>query len=147
MVSTLIAVGFVLTGLNKMLPSLVLDVFFTVGQPTLLLGLIIAGTQISKLGMKAVKFDRWNLLVGLVRNILVPAVVLALCLLLKGVVSREAIIITMLVAVAPASVNSIPMTLRFGSSPVLAAEGVLFTHLLAAPTMTGFIYLIDAFLL
>jgi hypothetical protein len=147
MVSTLVATVFVLSGINKLIPQLVLDVFATVGQPTLLLGLIIAGTQISKLGFKAVKFDQWNLLVGLVRNILVPAAVFAVCLLLKNVLPREAIIITMLVAISPASVNSIPLAMRYGSSPVLAAEGVLFTHLLAAPTMLGFIYLIDRFLI
>lgn len=147
MVSTILAVVFVLTGVNARIPRLILDVFATVGGPTLLLGFVIAGAQISKLGVKALKLDRWNILVGLVRNILVPAAVFALCLLLKGTVSREAIVITMLVAIAPASVNSIPLALRYGSSTTLAAEGVLFTHLLAAPTMLGFIYLIELFLL
>jgi predicted permease len=147
MVSTLAAVVFVLTGVNRLIPRLVLDVFSAVGQPTLLLGFLVAGAQISKLGLKAVKFDRWNLLVGLVRNILVPAAVFALCLPLKGILPREAVVITMLVAMAPASVNSIPLALRYGSSPTLAAEGVLFTHLLAAPTMVLFIYLIDRFLI
>ena len=147
MIATVAATACVLSGVNVLIPRLVFDVFAAVGQPTLLLGFLVAGAQIGKLGLKALKFDRWNILVGLVRNILVPAVVLAACLPLVGLIPREAIVITMLVAISPASVNSITLALRFGSSPTLAAEGVLFTHLLAAPTMIGFIYLINRILI
>jgi predicted permease len=147
MIATVSATVFVLTGVNTLIPRFALDLIATVGQPTLLLGLLAAGMQIGKLGIGAVKFDSWNILVGLVRNIVVPAAVFAFCLVFKGHLSREAVIITMLVAIAPASVNSVPLALRYRSDPDLTAEGVVFTHLLAAPSMLVFIFLIDRFLI
>ncbi len=147
MVCTFVSVVFVLTGINKLIPKIFYDVGKEVGNSTLFLGLLIAGTQISKMGFGALKFDKWNILVGLVRNIIVPSIVFGLCLLFEGSIPREAMIILMLVSIAPASVNSITLALRYDSDPELATEGVLFTHLLAIPTMLGFLFLIDRFLL
>ncbi|MFA6507219.1 MAG: AEC family transporter [Treponemataceae bacterium] len=147
MVTTLVSVLFVLTGFNKVIPSVVYDVGADIGKSTLFLGLLIAGTQINKMGFHALKFNQWNILVGLVRNIVVPAIVFGFCLLFQGTLPKEVLIIIMLVSIAPASVNSITLALRYESDPKLATEGVLFTHLFALPTMLGFLLLMDRFLL
>lgn len=146
MIATIGAVALVLTGWSRYIPAMVSDALHIVGQPTLLLGLMVAGTQIYKLGKSALKFDGWNLLVGLVRNILVPGVLFGLALLLRGVVGRDALIIFMLVNITPASVNSVTIAMKYKTAPHLAAEGVVFTHLLAVGTMMGFVALIEKFL-
>jgi predicted permease len=147
MIATVAAVFFVLTGLGRFVPAMLLDALHVVGQPTLLFGLMIAGTQIYKLGRSALKFDGWNILVGLVRNIVVPGVLFGLALLLRGVVGREALIIFMLVNITPASVNSVTLAMKYDTAPHLAAEGVIFTHLLAVGTMLGYVMLIERFII
>lgn len=143
LVATVAAALFVLTGLGGRIPGLILNTLHTIGQPTLLLGLVIAGTQIYKLGFRALRFDTWNILVGLVRNILVPALMLAVALALRGYMTREALTVFMLVAITPASVNSVTLAMRHERSAGLAAEGVIFTHLLAVFTMLGYVALIE----
>lgn len=143
LVATLASILFVLTGVNRSIPGLITDVMRLVGQPTLFFGLFIAGTQIYKLGAKALKFDVWNILVGLLRNIVVPGLMLCLALALRGVVGDDALVIFLIVAVTPASVNSVTLAVKYNSAPNLAAEGVLFTHLLAIGTMLGYVALIE----
>lgn len=147
MVATVAAILCVFSGINRFIPQLILDVLHLCGQPTMLLGLLIAGTQIYKLGRKALKFNRWNILVGLIRNILVPGLMLCLALLLKGRLTREALTIFMLISMTPASVNSVTLALKYDSSPNLAAEGVIFTHLLAVASMLGFVVLVEMFVM
>jgi predicted permease len=146
MIATVAAVFFVLTGLNRFIPPLLSDAMTIVGQPTLLFGLLIAGTQIYKLGRNALKFDGWNIWVGLVRNILVPGILFGLALMLRGRISREALIVFMCVNITPAGVNSVTLAMKYKTAPHLAAEGVVFTHLLAVGTMMGYVVLIERFL-
>jgi predicted permease len=144
---TIAAILCVLSGLNAYIPVLFSDALTAIGGPTLFLGLLIAGTQIYKLGRRALKFDGWNILVGLARNILVPGILFALALLLKNSLSRETLTIFMIVGVTPASANSITLALKFNVAPNLAAEGVVFTHVFGVFTMIAFIMLIEEFLL
>ncbi|GAB1484902.1 hypothetical protein MASR2M78_37200 [Treponema sp.] len=74
-------------------------------------------TKLDKLGPKALEFDGWNISVGLLRNILIPGLLFMVALAHKD-----------------------------GPSPELAAEGVLFTHLLGVGSLLGYVYLIDRFL-
>lgn len=146
LLSTLAAIFFVFTGLNKYIPRLLNEGLAVLGQPTLLFGLLIAGTQIYKLGWKALKFDAWNISVALLRNFLVPGILFLIALLLRGRISRETLVIFMILGSTPASVNSITLAFKYKSSPELAAEGVLMTHLLAIFSMTGYVSLIKIFL-
>ena len=146
LIATFAGVFFVLTGLNKYIPSLISDCLITVGQPTMLFGLMIAGTQIYKLGKKALKFDAWNIVVGLSRNILIPAILFALALPLRGIVSSEALTIFLIASITPASVNSVTLAMKYNSAANLAAEGVIFTHILSIITMVGFVVLIEYFI-
>lgn len=143
LIATVGGVLFVFAGINRYIPALVLDFLAVAGQPTMIIGMMVAGGKICQLGFQALRFDAWNLQVGLIRNILVPALMLGAALLLKGTFSHEVLIMFMLVAVTPSSVNSVTMTIKYGSSPRLAAEGVIFTHLLAIITMPVFIALTD----
>jgi predicted permease len=147
MIATVAGVVCVLTGANRYIPRLVSNVLSEVGQPTMLFGLMIAGTQIYKLGRNALKFDGWNILVGLVRNILTPAILFALILPLRDFIGKEGLTIFMIVSMTPASVNSVTLAMKYDSAPNLAAEGVIFTHILAIGTMLGFVVLIERFLL
>jgi predicted permease len=147
LVATIVAIPCVLFGVNSYIPVLFTDALSVIGGPTMFLGLLIAGTQIYKLGRRALKFDGWNILVGLARNILIPGVLFAAALLLKDSLSRETLTIFMVVSVTPASVNSVTLALKFNVAPNLAAEGVVFTHVLGIFTMIGFITLVETFLL
>lgn len=144
--STIAAIIVTLLRLGHLVPNAVRDALAVSGQPTLLIGLLIAGSRIHALGRNALKFDSWNLTVGILRNAALPAVFFFLALILRGTLSHEALVIFMLIAVAPASVNSITLALRYGLSPNPAAEGVLFTHLFSLLTIPPFIFLIDRFL-
>ena len=137
----------VLSGFSRFIPRLVIDVIVTLGEPTLFLGLFIAGTQIYKLGRKALRFNGWNILVGLSRNILIPAILFAFAFLLRNAISKESLVIFMIVSITPANVTTISLALKFDAPAELAAEGVVFTHALGIVTMIGFIMLIEKFLL
>lgn len=143
LIATGSAILCVMTGINRYLPTLVTDVMTKAGEPTLFFGLMVAGTQIHKLGFKALRFDGWNILVGLTRNIVVPGIMLCLMLLLRGHVAAEGLVVLGLVSITPASINSVMLAIKYKSSPKLAAEGVIFTHLLAIFTMIGYVYLIE----
>ena len=144
--ATIAAILFVFLGWGKYVPRLVNDGLVVIGQPTLFFGLLVAGTQIYKLGWKALKFDSWNLMIALIRNFLVPAVLFLVALLLKGRISTEALVIFMVIGSTPVSVNSITIAFKYKSSPELAAEGVLMTHLLSIFSMTCFLSLIKFYL-
>jgi predicted permease len=147
MLSIVAGAACVLSGAGRFIPDFIMDVLSTLGGPTLFLGLFVAGTQIYKLGPCALKFNGWNILVGFLRTILIPAILFGCGLLLRGHVSRESLIIFMIVSITPANVNSVTLALKFGGAANLAAEGVLFTHIFGAGTMIGFIMLIEKFFL
>lgn len=147
MLATIAAILSVVTGLNRHIPALITDTMHIIGQPTMLIGQMVAGCQIYKLGFKALKFDGWNALVGLVRNLLIPGLMFLVALTLRGWMSPEALAVFCIVAITPASVNSVTLAMKYRSSAGLAAEGVVFTHLLAIGTMLGFVALIERFIL
>jgi predicted permease len=146
MISTLAAILCVLTGIGRLIPQLIVDALHTTGQPTLILGMTVAGAQIYKLGRRALVFDSWNILTGLIRNIVIPAAMVGLACLLRGAVGSEALVLFALVSVAPVSINSIPMAMKYNSDAELAAQSVIFTHLLALFSMPILISLIRHFL-
>lgn len=149
LIATVLGVIFVLTGLNNKIPNYSNSLLFTIvealGKPTIAVAMIIAGSSIFDLGVKALKFDKWNISLGVLRLLIIPFVLFALTLLLRPYFNDEVLIIFMLVNVMPVSVNSVSIARRFKSSPELAAEGVVFTHLFGIPTMILFIYLIQQY--
>lgn len=147
LIVTIAAIACVLLGLAERIPGLFTDALTVIGGPTMFLGLLIAGTRIYELGRRALKFDGWNILVGITRNILVPCILFGLALLLRNFLSRETLVIFMVVGLTPASANSITLALKFNVAPNLAAEGVVFTHVFGIVTMFVFIMLIEQFFL
>ena len=147
MIAIIASIFCVLTGINRHIPVLVTDVMHIVGQPTMLIGLMVAGCRIYDLGFRALKFDGWNLLVGLTRNIVMPGFTLLLALSLKGVLSPESLGVFCIVGITPASVNSVTLGMKYGTDPGLGAEGVIFTHILAIASMPAFVILVERFIL
>ena len=142
MIATFAAIFCVLTGFGRLVPQLVVDALHTAGQPTLIFGMTIAGARIYTLGRRTLVFDSWNILTGCIRNIVIPTAMLGLACLLRGAVGKEALILFALVSTAPVSINSIPMAIKYGSDTKLAAQAVIFTHLLALLSMPVLISLI-----
>ncbi|MFQ3621811.1 MAG: AEC family transporter, partial [Spirochaetales bacterium] len=142
MLATLVSILLVLARLNESIPPLVAEVTAVLGQPTLFMGLFVAGARIYELGFKALKLDSYNLLCGTIRIVIVPALCFILALLLKGLVSTETLVIFMLVSITPASVNSVTMAFKYEVDPKHAAEGVVFTHVFGLGTMTLFVLLV-----
>jgi predicted permease len=93
------------------------------------------------LGFRALKLDRWNLLCGSIRILVVPLVVFLLSLALRGILPSETLVIFTLVGMTPASVNSVTMAFKYDVDPKHAAEGVVFTHVFGLATMTVFVLL------
>jgi predicted permease len=147
MLAIVAGVTCVLSGAAGFIPRLVIDVLATIGGPTLFIGLFIAGAQIYKLGGKALRFNSWNILIGLLRTIIIPAILFAFALILRNFLGREALIIFTVSAITPANVNSVTLAMKFGSAANLAAEGVIFTHIFGIATMIAFIMLIEHFFL
>jgi predicted permease len=148
LLATLAAILLVLSGFNHYVPSLGWDLLSTLGAPTIPVALLLAGSRIYGMGLSALRFDRWNIGLAALRLLVVPGLVLALCFGLRGLgVSRDILLITMLVAVMPVSVNSVSMAIAYRVSPDLAAQGVIFTHLFSIVTVTAWIMFIQKTLL
>ncbi|MCX7788389.1 MAG: AEC family transporter [Spirochaetes bacterium] len=146
MIATVLAILFVLTGWNRSIPPLIAESTAVLGQPTLFMGLFVAGARIYELGFRALKLDRWNLLCGSIRILIVPGLAFLLALSLTGVLPQETLVMFMLVSMTPASVNSVTMAFKYNVDPKHAAEGVVFTHVFGLATMTFFVLLIVHYL-
>jgi predicted permease len=147
MIATIVAIVFVLSGWNEYIPPFISESAAALGQPTLFMGLFVAGTRIYELGFRALRLDGWNILCGSIRLLLVPALMLLLSLVLRPFLSEETLAIFMLVSMTPGSVNSVTMAFKYNVDPQHAAEGVVFTHVFGLLTMTGFVLLIVRVLL
>lgn len=146
-ITTLIATIITLLGINKFIPKLLFDAVKTIGDPTLVIAMIIAGAQVYKLGRDAIKFNLYNILMAFNRLILIPFVLFILSYLLKDYFSKEIIVIFMIVNVMPVSVISVSMAIRYNSDPDLAAQHVVSNHLISIITIPVYIMLIKYFLM
>lgn len=149
LISTVLAILVVLAGANKYIPSLAFSILNTIGGATLPVAMIIAGVNIYRLGRNALKFDVWNVSLGIVRLVVIPVVLLVFSLFLKNYCnfSRDFLLIFNLVNIMPVSINSVVLSIRFKSSPQLAAEGVVFTHLFCLLTLPVYLVLIQRWIL
>ena len=143
MIAVIAGVVCVFSGAGRYIPGFIMDGISAVGVSTMFIGLFIAGLRIYALGRRALKLNRWNILLGLSRNVLIPCILFAFAFLLRGKVSRETLIIFLIVSIMPANINAITLAVKYDSSPNLAAEGVLFTHCMGLATMIVFIKLIE----
>lgn len=151
--ATFLAIFLVLTGWRAFIPAPLMAVISSLGSPTVVVALLVIGSLIYELGFKSLKFDLWNILLGIVRLMGVPALLLGLALLAKNflifegvpLISNEALMIFMVVNLMPVSINSVSMAIRYGSSPELAAEGVVFTHLFSIITIALFLPVLKSF--
>jgi predicted permease len=143
LIAIILALITVFTGLNAHIPALAFEVLAILGRPTLAIAMIIAGMNIYKLGMHALRFDRWNIALAAVRLVLVPGVLLIAALVLKNIfgIASDILMIFMIVGVMPVSINSISLAGRFDTNTKRAAEAVVFTHIFGIPTILLFLYL------
>jgi predicted permease len=149
LIATVLAIIIVLTGLNNFIPKIGFDIFETLGSPTIPIAMIIAGGRIYSLGLNALKFNFWNISLGVLRLIIIPSILLSLSFLLKYLfnLSNDVLTIFMLVNIMPVSINSISMALSYKTSPDLASQGVIFTHIFSIITIPVFIVLMENILL
>lgn len=149
LIVTLISIIIVLLGLNKYIPDLAFDVTKTLGEPTITIAMLIAGARIYKLGINSLKFNLWNILLGFLRLVLIPAILFFVAVLLKKFfhLNKEVLLIFMLVNIMPVSINSVTMAISYKSNADLASQGVVFTHLFSIITVTVYVLLIQKFFL
>jgi hypothetical protein len=138
----------VLTGVSRFIPRMAIDLLETFGSPTVPIAMIVTGARIYKMGLGSLKFNLWNLSLAAVRLILVPGLLFVLTLIFKDSLhlSREIILIFMVVNLMPVSVNSVSMSYQYGTSPDLAAQGVVSTHLFSIITIVIWLMLMTLFL-
>ncbi|OVE82198.1 hypothetical protein BVY04_01635 [bacterium M21] len=142
LLATVGSILFVMAGFSLSTSSMVGTTLSVLGSAAVPIAMIIAGGQIYNMGRRALRFDLWNISLGVVRLLIVPGVLLIPALLLRGHVSREVLVIFMVVNIMPVSVNSVSLAMRYKSSPQLAAQGVVFTHLFSLITVVGWMLLI-----
>lgn len=147
LIITLLSIVLVLFDINKYIPKLLFDVTETLGAPTIPVAMLITGARIYKLGINSLKFNLWNITLGLVRLVIVPAILFAFGLVLKHFfnMGKEVLLIFMLVNIMPVSVNSVTMAISYKSNADLASQGVVFTHLFSIITVTFYILLIQIY--
>ena len=107
LIITLLSIVLVLFDINKYIPKLLFDVTETLGAPTIPVAMLITGARIYKLGINSLKFNLWNITLGLVRLVIVPAILFAFGLVLKHFfnMGKEVLLIFMLVNIMPVSVT------------------------------------------
>ncbi|HPO49417.1 MAG TPA: AEC family transporter [Spirochaetota bacterium] len=147
LIVTVLSIVIVLADVNKFIPQMFFDITETLGSPTIPIAMMITGARIYKLGVKSLKFNFWNITLGILRLVLIPAVLFFTGLFFKNVVrlNKEVLIIFMLVNIMPVSVNSVTMAISYKSNADLASEGVVFTHLFSIITVTIYVILIRKF--
>jgi malate permease and related proteins len=148
LIATVASIIIVLLGFNKYIPKLVFDVFETLGMPTVAMALLVAGARIYALGIKVVRFDTWNISLGVFRLIVIPGILFIISLVMKFYfnVSHDILVIFMLVNIMPVSINSVSLAMKYNTSADIAAEGVVFTHLFSIITVTLYILLMQKYL-
>lgn len=150
LIATALGIIIVLSGVKEHTPEafnkflyLVLD---TVGKPTMAVAMIVAGVEIYKLGFRSLRFDRWNIVLGIMRLLVIPLILFAAAFGLRALgVAREITFIFVLVGIMPVSINSISLSIRFGASAERAAEAAVFTHLFGIATIAVFMTAIQRF--
>ncbi|MBN2440507.1 MAG: AEC family transporter [Spirochaetales bacterium] len=148
LIATTGGIFLVMTGLNLHIPALISEAAGVLGSPALPVAMIIAGAQIYDMGKKALRFNMWNILTAIIRLVAVPGILLLVTFLLKTYtsISRDALVIFMLVNLMPVSLNSVSLAIRYKSDPGLATQGVVFTHLFSIITIAAFLPLIELIL-
>jgi len=148
LIATVGGILLVVSGLSTLIPGFIKESLAALGAPAMTVSLMVIGAQIFGMGKDAIRFDAWNRWVVIIRLLLVPAVLFIVALVLKAFtpVSRDVLMIFMLVNLMPVSLNSVSMAYRFGSDPDLAARGVVLTHLFSVVTITLFLPVIEYFL-
>lgn len=104
----------------------------TVGQATVAVSMIVSGSRIAALDMKAA-FDPHVWIVSLMRLVVTPVVFILLLKLIS--MSEMAYGILCVVAVMPAAVASLIFSERFGGDSDFIATTLLITHLAAVVTI------------
>ncbi|MBN1500749.1 MAG: AEC family transporter [Spirochaetes bacterium] len=147
LIATVSGIVIVLFNFNNYVPEMAVEILNTLGKCTVPVAMIIAGARIADLGIKALKFDKWNIQLGLLRLVFVPGVLAVITILLFRYtsISKELLIIFMTVNLAPVSVNAVSMAVYYNSDADLAAEGVVFTHLFSMATMIFFFWIMKDF--
>jgi predicted permease len=138
---TLASILLVVSGLNRQVPALVYETAGTLGAPTVAVSMMLVGTRIYRLGRHALVFNRWNISLGLLRLVAVPALIVASGVLLRrfGHLDNDSLFIFLLVGMMPASLSSVSLAMAYKSSPDLAAQSIVFSHVFSLATITLFL--------
>jgi malate permease and related proteins len=145
LIATIGGILMVMTGGHIFIPAVIREAIAALGAPALVVAMLIAGAQIYDMGRRSLHFNAWNILTACIRLVAVPGILLLVTLLLYRYtsLSREALLIFMLVNLMPVSLNSVSLAIRYKSDPALATQGVVFTHLFSIITIAAFLPLIE----
>lgn len=147
LIVTFISMGIALVGGRRFIPPFVFQVADALGSPTVAVSMLLVGARVYQLGRHSFKFNKFTISQGVLRLILVPGLLFLFTMLLKSLfgLSREILVLFMLVNIMPVAINSLNFAIRYKSSPNLAVQGIIFTHLFAILTIPVFLFLIVTF--
>jgi predicted permease len=129
--SAIISILLVVTGINSLIPPLVIKIITRAGSIAVPLILILVGASLAK---KASFSFSWPVIyISIVRLLILPFFSILILRLLP--LSSDVFTIAVIVSLMPAAVSSVIMTRRFGGSAQYATNAAFITNLLAIITV------------
>lgn len=128
----LLGLPFFLSGIR--MPDFVLEPIAGIASMNTPLAMILLGTYMSSCGLKGLFSDKNNYFVVLIKNIVIPMLML-LVLKATGVVTGTLLVSTLIQASAPAANNTVMFSAMYGHDTGVATKTVTFSTFASVLTM------------
>lgn len=138
-----IIIGFIILFTNYKPPVFITDALDMLGDMTFPLSMIIIGSALVNVNFKNIFTDRYLILVGLLKLVVYPLIVLFI--LLPFNLEPMIFHISVILVAMPSGVQIVLFAEKFKTNKMLAAQGVFITTLFSIITIPFFIYLINLF--
>lgn len=131
-IGILLGLPFFVTGLK--MPEFLLEPVSGIASMNTPLAMILLGTYMSNCGMKGLLSDKNNYFVTLIKNIVVPLIMLVI-LKTTGIVTGTLLVSTLIQASAPVANNTVMFSAQYGHDTGVATKTVTFSTFASVLTM------------
>ena len=131
-IGILLGLPFFVTGLK--MPDFLLEPVSGIASMNTPLAMILLGTYMSNCGMKGLLSDKNNYFVTLIKNIVVPLIMLVI-LKTTGIVTGTLLVSTLIQASAPVANNTVMFSAQYGHDTGVATKTVTFSTFASVLTM------------
>ncbi len=131
-IGILLGLPFFVTGLK--MPEFLLEPVSGIASMNTPLAMILLGTYMSNCGMKGLLSDKNNYFVTLIKNIVMPLIMLVI-LKTTGIVTGTLLVSTLIQASAPVANNTVMFSAQYGHDTGVATKTVTFSTFASVLTM------------